>query len=137
MWVLPTQISGWAWPFVVAAMVLMWWVYTRRPDYWVKRMLLAMVEARREQLRMLGFTINARPSRGSGRMIFYASMVLLGVIAAGSAGVALGVLKNPPEPVVAAQPFDQTKTEIVTDGQTIYARPRPKAREAPIQHELK
>lgn len=122
---LPVVVHPFAWPLAALSAGVMVWAYTRRSDHSIKLLWWYMVASKADAYRpLLGRHYRFDPKRAAtaGRVMFWFLMALLLGFAGISLAVCIGILQNPTQPSPPA--FDASKYEIVTEGQTIYARPK-------------
>jgi len=122
---LPFVVHPFAWLFAVLAAAVMFWAYARPADHFMKRLWLYMVESKAEAYRpLLGthYRFDLKRAVIAGRVMFWLLIVTLLSFAVVSLAVYIGAVQNPVQPTLPA--FDANKFEIVTEGQTIYARPK-------------
>jgi hypothetical protein len=124
---LPFAVPPLAWPLVLPAIAVGLWAYTRPASHFIKRLAWTMLRSKvAPYRRLLGQRVgfNAMRTAQSARALFWLLMLPLITLALVSLLVCIGLLNNPPIPGKSPSHFDSSRFELVTEGQTIYARPR-------------
>ncbi len=125
---LPFTIEPSIWPLTAAAGLLLFWVYRSSPDNLIKQLWWSIIISKFEtahRWRRRPGPIDMQRLTRSMRVMFWIFEIFLIAATAASVLVFVGVLRNPPQPaprVMTQEELD--KTEIVVNGQTIYARPK-------------
>jgi len=121
------EIDPRIWPFALLGVIVTLWAYTRSNDHWIKRLALSMVVTKVQSYRWLlrrHYRFNLNRAAAGGRAVVWCIIASLSAVAVPSFLVCIGVLRNPPREVAVPGNFDPSKFEIVTEGHTIYARPK-------------
>ncbi len=124
---LPFVIDPLAWPLTILGILIAFWVYTRPTSHFIKQLGWYMASSKSESYHRLfarQYRVDTTLLARAGRVTFWLLILPLVACTMLSLLVCVGVLKNPPLPTGSPASFDPSKFEIVTEGKTIYARPK-------------
>ena len=130
---LPFEVPSAAWPGAFIGSGLLWWVYRRPAHHWMKQLWWTSIESKASDqaqvIRWFGGEprFSRRRAEVGGKVVFAILQAIF--LTAGIVGllVATDILQNPQRDARLLHPTtNPADYEIVTEGQTIYARPKVK-----------